>query len=57
MGFLVGRPDVKRSFRRPKQRLVDNIRINLTEIGWEGTYWVHMAEDRDQWWAFVNKVM
>jgi hypothetical protein len=24
---------------------------------WEGVDWIHMAQDRDQWWALVNTVM
>jgi hypothetical protein len=36
---------------------VDNIRINLRETGWEGVDWMHLAQDRDQWWALVNAVM
>jgi hypothetical protein len=27
------------------------------EIGWEEVYWMHMAEERDQWRVLVNKVM
>jgi hypothetical protein len=42
---------------RPIYRWEDNIRIVLREIGWEGVNWMHLAQDRDQWWAFVNAVM
>jgi hypothetical protein len=35
----------------------DNIKINLTEIGWDGVDWIDMAQDRDQWRALVNTVM
>jgi hypothetical protein len=34
-----------------------NIRMELTEIGWEGVDWIHLSQDRDQWWALVNMVM
>jgi hypothetical protein len=27
------------------------------EIGWEGVEWMHVAQERDQWWALVNMVM
>jgi hypothetical protein len=37
--------------------MVDNIRIDLREIVWEGVDWMHLAQDRDQWWALVNMVM
>jgi hypothetical protein len=34
-----------------------NIRMDLREIGLEGVDWMHLAQDRDQWWAVVNTVM
>jgi hypothetical protein len=34
-----------------------NIKTNLREIGWEGLDWIHKAQDRNQWWGFVNTVM
>jgi hypothetical protein len=36
---------------------VDNIKIDLTEIGWDGVDWIDLAQDRDQWRALVNTVM
>jgi hypothetical protein len=42
----------KRPLGRPRRRWVDNIKIDLREIGWDG-----MALDRDQWRALVNTVM
>jgi hypothetical protein len=36
---------------------VDNIKIDLTEIGWDGVDWIELAQDRDQWRALVNTVM
>jgi hypothetical protein len=36
---------------------VDNIKINLREIGWDGMDWIELAQDRDQWRALVNMVM
>jgi hypothetical protein len=47
----------KRPQGRPKCRWVDNNKIDLREIGWEGINWIDLAEDRDQWRAFVNIVM
>jgi hypothetical protein len=35
---------------------VDNIKINLREIGWDGVDWIDLAQDRDQWRALVNTV-
>jgi hypothetical protein len=32
-------------------------RKDLREIGWESVNWMHLTQDRDQWWALVNMVM
>jgi hypothetical protein len=37
--------------------LVDNIKIDLRELGWDGVDWIDMAQDRDQWRALVNAVL
>jgi predicted small integral membrane protein len=34
----------------------DNIIIDLRETGWERVDWVHLAQNKDQWWALVNMV-
>jgi hypothetical protein len=36
---------------------VDNIKIDLREIGWDGVDWIYLAQDRDQWKAPVDTVM
>jgi hypothetical protein len=36
---------------------VDNIKIDLGEMGWDGVDWIDLAQDRDQWMALVNTVM
>jgi len=41
----------------PRRRWEDNIRTNRGEIGWEGVGCMRLAQDRDQWQAFVNTVM
>jgi hypothetical protein len=53
----VGKPKGKRPLGRPRRKWVDNIKINLREIGWSGTDWIDLAQDRDQWRALVNTVM
>jgi hypothetical protein len=35
----------------------DNIKLDLRETGWDGTYWIDLAQDRDQWRALMNMVM
>jgi hypothetical protein len=42
---------------RPRRRWVDNIKIDLREIGWDGVDWIDMAQDRDQWNTLVNTVL
>jgi hypothetical protein len=36
---------------------VDNIKMDLREIGWDGGDWIDLAHDRDQWRALVNAVI
>jgi hypothetical protein len=36
---------------------VDNIKMDLREIGWDGVDWIDMAQARDQWRALVNTVL
>jgi hypothetical protein len=36
---------------------VDNIKIDLREIGWDVVDWIGLAQDRDQWRALVNTAM
>jgi hypothetical protein len=38
-------------------RWVDNIKIDLREIGWDGRDWIDLTQDRDQWRALVRAVM
>jgi hypothetical protein len=44
--ILVGKPEVKRPQGRPRRRLVNNIRMDLREIGWDGMDWIDLAQDR-----------
>jgi hypothetical protein len=53
----VGRPKGKRPLGRPGRRWDDNIKLDLREIGIDGMNWIRVAQDRVQWWAFVNTVM
>jgi hypothetical protein len=55
--ILVGEPDRKRPLGRPRHRWVDNIKVDLREIGWDGADWMDMAQDRDQWRDLVNMVL
>jgi hypothetical protein len=55
--ILVGKPEGKRPLERPRCRWVDNIKIDLREIGWVGMDWMDLNQDRDHWRAFINTVM
>jgi hypothetical protein len=54
---LVGRPEGKRPLERPRHMLGDNIKMDLREIGIDGTKWIRLAQVKVQWWAFVKTVM
>ncbi|KAJ4450901.1 hypothetical protein ANN_02335 [Periplaneta americana] len=51
---LVGRPEGKRPLGRPRRRWEDNIKMDLREVGYDGRDWINLAQDRDQWWAYVR---
>ncbi|KAJ4445737.1 hypothetical protein ANN_12422 [Periplaneta americana] len=54
---LVGRPEGKRPLGRPRRRWEDNIKMDLREVGYDGRDWINLAQDRDQWWAYVRAAM
>jgi hypothetical protein len=54
--ILVGRPEGRRPFGRPRRRWEDNIKMDLQEIG-SGMDWIELAQYRDRWRAVVNAVM
>ena len=53
---LVGKPEGKRPLGRPRRRWEDNIKIDLREVGCDPGEWIDLAEDRDQWRAYVTAV-
>jgi hypothetical protein len=55
--ILVGMPEGKRPLGRPRRRWVDNIKMDLREIGGDVMHWIDLAQDRDQWKALVNTVI
>jgi hypothetical protein len=52
--LLVDKPEGKRPLGRLGQRWEDNVTINLKETGWNDVNWIHLAQDTDKWWDFVN---
>jgi hypothetical protein len=53
----VGNPEGKIPLGRPRCRWVDNIKIDLREIGWDDVDWIDMTQDRDQLRVLVNTVL
>ena len=54
---LVGKPEGKRPQGRPRRRWVDNIRMDLQEVGCGYMDWIGLAQDRDSWRKLVSAVM
>jgi hypothetical protein len=46
--ILVGKPEGKRPLGRPRRRWVNNIKMDLREIGWDGVDFIGLTQDRDQ---------
>jgi hypothetical protein len=55
--ILVGKPEGKRPLGRSRRRWMDNIKMDLREVGWNGTDWIDLDQDRAQWRALVNTVI
>ena len=54
---LVGKPEGKRPLGRPGRRWVNNIRMDLQEVGCGYMDWIGRAQDRDKWRTLVSAVM
>jgi hypothetical protein len=55
--LLVGKPEGRRPLGRPRRRWVDNIRMDLVDLGWGDVDWIGLAQDRDRSRAPVNSVL
>jgi transcription termination factor 2 len=55
--LLVGKPEGKRPLGRPRRRWIDNIKMNLLEVGVSVVDWIGLAQGRYRWGALVNAVM
>ena len=53
----MGKPESKRPSGKPRRRWEDNIKMDLREVGFGPRYWIALAEDGDQWRAYVRAVM
>ena len=54
---LLGKPEGRRPLGRPRRRWVDNIRMELQEVGCGYMDWIGLAQDRDRWRTVVSAVM
>jgi len=54
---LVGKPEGKRPLGRPRRRWVDNIKMDLQEVGCGYMDWIGLTQDRDRWRTLVSAVM
>jgi hypothetical protein len=52
--ILVIKPEGKRSHGRPRHRWEDSMKMDLTEMGWEGADWIHFDCNGGWWWVLVN---
>jgi hypothetical protein len=55
--LLVGKPEGRRPLGRPRRRWVDNIRMDLGEVGCGDVDSIDLAKDRNRWRALVNAVL
>jgi hypothetical protein len=55
--LLVGNPEGKRPLGRPRCGRVDNIRMDLGEVGWSDVDWIGLSKDRNRWRALVNSAL
>jgi predicted CoA-binding protein len=55
--IFVVKPEGRRPLGRQSRRLVDNIKMYLSEIGWDSIDWIDLALDRDQLRGIVNTAM
>jgi hypothetical protein len=55
--LLVEKPEGKKPLERPRRTWVDNIRMDLGEVGWGDVDWIGLAQDRNRWRTLVNSVL
>jgi hypothetical protein len=55
--LLVGKPEGRRPLGRPRHRWIDNIKMDLLEIGLSAVDCIGLSQDRYRWRALVNMVM
>jgi hypothetical protein len=54
---LVRKHEGKRPLGRPRRRWVNNIKMDLQQVGWGSIDWIVLAQERESWRALVNEKM
>jgi hypothetical protein len=55
--YRLGKLEGRRPLGRPRRWWVDNITMDLVEVGWGDVDWIGLSQDRDSWRALVNSVL
>jgi hypothetical protein len=55
--LLVGKPEGRSPLGRPTRSWVDNIRMDLVEVGWGDVDYIGLTQDTDRWRDLVNQVL
>jgi hypothetical protein len=55
--ILVGKLEGWSPLERPRRRWVNNIKIDLREIGWDNMDWIDLTQNRNLWRALANAVI
>jgi hypothetical protein len=55
--LLVLKAEVKKPLGTPRRRWVNNVRMDLGDVGWGDVDWIGLAKDRNRWRAVVNSVL
>jgi hypothetical protein len=56
-GLLAGKPEGRSPLARPRRSWLDNMRMDLVEVGWGDVDWIGLAQDMDRWIALVNSAL
>jgi hypothetical protein len=55
--LLVGKLEGRSPLERPRRRWLDNIGMDLVEVGWGDVDWIGLARDRDKQRVLVNSTL
>jgi hypothetical protein len=55
--LLMEKPEGRRPLGRPRRRWLDNIRMDLVEVGWGDVNWIGLTQDKYRWRVLVNSVL